>query len=307
VSEVAPRLVLERVAGAIPKECHENIIVVGSLAAGYQLLASADAFPVRTKDIDCVLSPRLEAVDRGQAIAERLLKAGWRPLTEGAHSIPGTAETPTDKLPIVRLYPPNTKDWFIEFITVPDSRRPQDSWMRLELSSGHYGLRSFRFMEIVALEPTKTPFGIYCARAEMMALANLLEHPEIKSERMSGLIEGRQIKRSNKDLGRVLSIAWLSLERNEEALVSWPDLWEESLRRCFPDDWRLIGQDTGNGLRQLLASPTDLDEAHHTCVFGLLTSFRVTPEQLRVAAQRLLQDAVGPFEERCRADQERRH
>jgi hypothetical protein len=302
VSEVAPRRVLERVAAAIPKECHENIIVVGSLAAGYQLLASAHAFPVRTKDIDCVLSPRVDAVDRGQAIAERLLSAGWRPLTEGAHSIPGTAQTPTDKLPVVRLYPPNTKDWFIEFITVPDSQRPQDTWMRLELSSGHYGLRSFRFMAIAAFEPIPTPSGIYCARAEMMALANLLEHPEIKSERMSGLIEGREIKRSNKDLGRVLAITWLSLENDEEVLLSWPDLWEESLRRSFPDDWRLIGRDTGNGLRQLLASPTDLDETHHTCVFGLLTSFRVTSEQLRVVALRLLQDAVEPFEERCRAN-----
>lgn len=300
MADVSPRAVLERVAEAVPEDCREHIIVVGSLAAGYQLLSDDGAFQVRTKDVDCVLSPRVEAMDRGREIAERLLGAGWRPRTEGDHAAPGTAQTPTAELPVVRLYPPNSREWFIEFLTVPDEKGGTDEpWVRVELSSGHFGIRSFKFMALVAFRPSKTSFGIHCARVEMMALANLLEHPAIQRTRMSGLIRDRQIKRSNKDLGRVLAMAWLSLERDEDALVAWPNPWEEALRFCFPDSWRHIGEGVGRGLRQLLASPSDLDEAHHTCTHGLLTSFRVTAAQLRIVGQRLLQDAVEPLEARC--------
>jgi hypothetical protein len=45
-------------------------------------------------------------------------------------------------------------------------------------------------------------------------------------------------------------------------------------------------------LRQLLASPIDLDEANHTCVNGLLASAPPTAEQLRIVGQRLIQDAI---------------
>jgi hypothetical protein len=46
-----------------------------------------------------------------------------------------------------------------------------------------------------------------------MALANLLEHPVIGPQTMSTKIGGRTLKRSNKDLGRVLAIARLSENR----------------------------------------------------------------------------------------------
>ncbi len=52
----------------------------------------------------------------------------------------------------------------------------------------------------------------------MMALANMLEHPKIKSDTMSGLLQGRTIKRSNKDLGRVLAIAYLSTGKDVDSL-----------------------------------------------------------------------------------------
>jgi hypothetical protein len=63
VSNISPHFVLKQVAEAIPKGCHKNIIIVGSLAAGYVLLPSRFAQAVRTKDVDCVLSPRIEAVE----------------------------------------------------------------------------------------------------------------------------------------------------------------------------------------------------------------------------------------------------
>lgn len=59
----------------------------------------------------------------------------------------------------------------------------------------------------------------------MMALANMLEHPEIRPETMSILIAGRENKRSNKDLGRVLAIAHLASIRNEDALLKWLEKW----------------------------------------------------------------------------------
>lgn len=56
-----------------------------------------------TKDVDCVLSPQLSAVDKGRAVAEKLLAAGWRARTEGDFGKPGNEHTPVDQLPAVRL------------------------------------------------------------------------------------------------------------------------------------------------------------------------------------------------------------
>jgi hypothetical protein len=201
---------------------------------------------------------------------------------------------PVEALPVVRLYPPESEEWFIELLTVPASEQETGKrWERLELSGGHYGLPSFEFMSIAVFFPTMTEFGIYCARPEMMALALLLEHPTIKTETMRGLIQSREIKRSNKDLGRVLAIARLS---SEEAIVSWSAAWEKGLRACFPTRWRRLVRTLGSGLRRLLDSPPDLEEAHHTCVNGLLRSQPATVAQLEIAGRRLLQDAVEPVE-----------
>lgn len=51
---VLPEEVLAEVAEAVPEEVLENIIIIGSLAAAYWLLEDGG---VRTKDVDCVLSP----------------------------------------------------------------------------------------------------------------------------------------------------------------------------------------------------------------------------------------------------------
>jgi hypothetical protein len=55
---LSPRAVLARVARQVPEECRANLIVVGSLAAAYQLLGEREGSLVRTKDIDSGSSPR---------------------------------------------------------------------------------------------------------------------------------------------------------------------------------------------------------------------------------------------------------
>ena len=112
------------------------------------------------------------------------------------------------------------------------------------------------------------------SRPETMALANLLHHPAIGPETMSGLIRGRRIKRSNKDLGRVLALACLAESNQEDALLGWARIWSEALQSRFPRTWRDFVPRVGDGLRQLLqpGHEADLEEARHTCEHGLLVS-----------------------------------
>lgn len=298
MSAVSPNEVLALVAAAIPQDCRRNVIIAGSLAAGCQLLTHDASLHVRTKDVDCVLIPRIKAVESGRRIAEELLAHGWTPRTEGAHAEPGTAETPLERLPAVRLCPPNSKEWFLELLTVPEpDRSTGKNWIRLELGSDHYGIPSFQFLPVATFQPVETDAGIFCARPSMMALANLLENPEIKPDRMSGIIEARSIKRSNKDLGRVLAISRLS---TEEEILTWAGIWGEALREVFPNEWRKYARRGGDGLRILLASEEDLEQAHHTCINGLLASVPVTIEQLSIVGIRLIRDAVEPLEQQAR-------
>lgn len=292
MSDVSPEQVLREVARAVPHDFLENIVVIGSLATGYHFFRDEPSLQVRTKDIDCILRPRLVAVEAGVAIANQLINVGWRPRKDSLFTEPGTSTTPDRELPAVRLCPPGSAAWFIELLTVPQSEVERDSWTRLELDSGHYGLPCFRFLSIAAYNPVKTEFGLYCARPEMMALANLLEHPVIGGQTMSGLFAGRSIRRSNKDLGRVIALARLSANETE----AWPAVWEDALRACFPTMWRELALCAGNGLRALLNSREDFSEAFITCTNGLLAHYGVAEDQLHVTGQRLLQDAILPLE-----------
>jgi len=294
---VSPGSVLAQIAAAIPADCRRNLTIIGSLAVGYHFFGADNTVMVRTKDVDCLLSPRVEAVLSGVAIAERLLQDHWQFRHDARWSKPGDANTEDKNLPAVRLHPPGIQDWFIELLTVPESPIDQRKrWLRLKTSAGHFGLCSFGFLSLANYQPILTPLEIHIAKPQMMALANLLEHPMIRPETMSGLIDGRAIKRSNKDLGRVLAIAHLSIAREDDTLLGWPVQWLPALQVCFPHDWHALARRSGDGIRKLLDSPNDLDEARHTCEFGLLTSQPPNTEQLRIVGRRLLQDAIEPLE-----------
>ncbi len=301
---VVPREVLSKLSDAIPPECKKNMIIIGSLAAGFQYENIITGMGIRTKDADCLLSPRMEALDAGRMITEKLLDTGWTIQKNGDWNEPGTQSDPDDELPVVRLYPPRESEWFIELLSVPESPSEREKkWARLETKYGHFGLPSFGYLSLTSFRPTPTKFGISIARSEMMALANMLEHPEIDQKRISGNIAGRFIKRSNKDLGRVLSLAHLASMEDEDALLEWPSLWVEGLKDRFPEDWPDIGSTAGSGIRELLSevNESDLEDAHWSCVYGFLASIPISINQLRIIGERLIVDAVEPFEEQARS------
>ena len=73
---VSPRAALDVVAREVPAECRRHIVVIGSLAAAYQLFAEGDELQVRTKDIDCILVPRIE-LNRGKRRRDKIPACEW--------------------------------------------------------------------------------------------------------------------------------------------------------------------------------------------------------------------------------------
>ena len=86
MNDISPAKILQDVARSIPSEFHKLIVVVGSLAAGFHYFGNDKDREVRTKDIDCVVSPRVEAVATGKKSLNIYWKTAGNPYhTTGAN------------------------------------------------------------------------------------------------------------------------------------------------------------------------------------------------------------------------------
>ena len=303
---LSPAAVLAQVAQALPASCRDDVIIIGSLAAGYYFFADDGAKAVRTKDVDCMFSPHAKAVAAAQQVTEELLNAKWTPREDEAWGKAGTAEQRPEDLPLVRLRPPQAasqSEWFIELLGAPDTSTGETrgkTFDAIKTSHGYYAICSFGFLVLAEWEPVPTKLGIRIARPEMMALANMLHHPSIGLEVMSGDQFGRPIKRANKDLGRVLALAYLTVARDRkndsEELGSWHVNMARALHAKLPRRAAGLAVRAGDGIRELLASKNDVDEALKTCNLGLLASMDVDADALLATGRRLVEEVIEPLE-----------
>ncbi len=293
MSGLDPVDVFKRLHRDFPKPLQKHIFVVGSLAAAYHFRAALEDRAVNTKDADLVVHPAGHMVSC-KRIAERLFLDGW---TRHDASYPRESCEPLAQLMALRLYPPGSTRYFIEFLGLPaKDQREAKKWVPLRIDSkthaGWYGLPCFRFMGLAAIGRLKSHIGITYGAPHMMALANLLSHEVVGAQTMSRAIGGRTILRSAKDLGRVLAIARLS---KAEEISEWARPWARALKVCFPRSWRSLGRGAGTGLRALTDDVNAFEEAHHTTKVGLLRGQGVTEENLRAVAEQVFEKALDPL------------
>ncbi len=206
MSRLDPDAILNRLAREIPAALHAHVYLIGSLAAAHHHRGKLDVGGVNTKDADLVVQP-VGNIATVEAIASKLRAAGWKWKLDFGPA--GSAATPEDALPDVRLYPPESgAAYWIELQGLPEIEQVQDvRRLRVVIGGGHFSVPAFRFGGLTARGLRATPQGIPCADPSMMALANLLGHPDVGNRRMSSPIAGRECLRSAKDLGRVLALA----------------------------------------------------------------------------------------------------
>ena len=149
IPPISPKDVLSQVSLALPKACRQDVIIIGSLAAGYYYFADDGDKAIRTKDIDCMFSPHAKAVAAAAQVTEELLAAKWEQRQDTNWSKPGSPADPTDKLPMVRLKPPGGSDWFVELLGAPDAwdpKAPMKQFHRVTTSRGDFAICSFGFL-----------------------------------------------------------------------------------------------------------------------------------------------------------------
>ena len=105
MTPLTPDAVMAQLAAALPEDCRPNVIIIGSLAAGYHFFSGDAQRSIRTKDVDCMFSPHAKAVAAAEQVTERLLKAAWQLRKDGEWAEPGNAHTPEEYLDVRSLVP----------------------------------------------------------------------------------------------------------------------------------------------------------------------------------------------------------
>jgi hypothetical protein len=290
MSKLDPVVLFRALCTDIPEDLRKDVFVTGSLAAAYAFKIRLRGQAVNTKDADLLVHPAGN-VNAAQHLAERLLDLGWRP-TDQCKPLP---ELPDDagKLWAIRLMPPTSNDYFIEFLNVPDEEQAEPKrWIPVRLNGGWYGLPSFKFMGLLAWSRRRSDEGLEHAGPEMMALSNLLSHSAVSdTEIESG--EFRGLRRCAKDLGRVLALAYLS---GRDETETWVGPWRAGLEKSFPRTWREHAGRAGAGLREMLADDAVMEQARKTTESGLLSGMGIDVPALRGIGERMLVDAIEPLE-----------
>lgn len=295
IKELSHQTILALIGKAIPQELQGNMIIIGSLAAAYSFFDEQSGEGVRTKDVDCMLSPGTKAVPVARDVTQKLLDNAWTYRPSKEFPTPGTKKLAAQDLPLVRLNPPGATEWFLELLCPPSASnqgKAERNFERIETDKGHFALVSFGFFNLLEHEPISGPENLRIANPSMMALCNLLHHPRISQE----TIAGSAIKRSNKDLGRVLALAYLTQEKDKDALETWAASWAQVLTDKYPDRAAALMQGAGSGLRELLLSTEDMEQAVESCQIGLLARRRVTVPILQATGRRILMSVIEPLE-----------
>lgn len=301
---LTPSNVLEQVALALPEDLRANVIIVGSLAAGYYYFAGDGAGAIRTKDVDCLFSPHAKAVVAAVEVTEQLFKALWTSREDAKWGKPGTPEQEIEELPMVRLKPPggsaNASQWFLELLSAPPQYTPgapAKKLQRVHTRNGDFAICSFDFLALAEWEPVETKYGLRIARPEMMALANMLHHPDIGE----ALIAGSDDKRSNKDLGRVLALTHLTTMRDRrdgtDELGQWATRMWGALQDKFGAEANQLATRAGTGIKALLASEPDLSQGLRIANRGLLATFDLGMDAIRATGRRLQGEVLDPLTE----------
>ena len=288
MNKLNPTELFERIAGDVPKPLHQHLFVTGSLAAAYHYKAQLQGQAINTKDADLVVHPAGNVVSC-QEMAQQLLNTGWRCIDE---CYPQSTPEPVDTLRAIRLFPPDSNAYFIEFLNIPETDQAKAKrWIPLELDDGWYGLPSFKFLGIASIDRLSSHVGLEYASPSMMALANLLSHPQIGTQKIeSGSMTGGL--RSAKDLGRVIALAHLAGREETEA---WHDPWLKATQECFPEHWKELLIQIGSGLEELFQDQNALEDARITTDIGILNGLQISAEALQGIGERLIQDVIVPL------------
>lgn len=296
MSDLSPRDVLRQIADSLPEAFRKHVIIVGSLAAAYHFPRESGERRVATKDVDLMVVPHAAAVVAAQEVTSRLIDAKWSLRPHLRWGTPGTSEQPTDALPAVRLQPPNSKAWFLELLGAPDESKPprlEREMQRLHTSIGDFALVSFGFLGLVQHDAVVSEYGVRIATPAMMALANLLHHPEVGSQVIEDFSYfGQKLRRASKDLGRVVALARLGGTAETDA---WAERWARALHDMHRTQAGELAQRAGDGLRELLSNAEFVGQALYTCNMGLLAGQDLNEAQFRGTAQVVLADAIEPL------------
>ena len=70
ITELSHQTILALIGNAIPQELQTNMIIIGSLAAAYSFFDEQSGEGIRTKDVDCMLSPGTKAIPAARDVTQ---------------------------------------------------------------------------------------------------------------------------------------------------------------------------------------------------------------------------------------------